>query len=424
MKKSIIALVVLSAISANAFAESDVGPLSEALENEQTMRENQSVVVNDRLDDAADRLNIAETNISKHEDGLAALSSTINNDQNLRQSQYTSIEDRVSTTENDVSQIQKDVFRTNNTVSGISKTMDVLRTNTQNSINNQIKYSDQINKRAIMNTRSIEGLTTRVVTNTNDISSLKSNKVDKTVFTADQKRQDTALANETVARIEGDKRNEKDLANINNQVTNVQGDVTDVKNDLGNEVQDRQNADSQLSQRIDTKLDTTTHEQYVAGQNVVNRTLAEGITQSQITGDYANSRIDAANSNIEANYQAIQNTNKRVAQNTSDIAQHEQRIQSLEKSTNANFSALRNEVQSNKKRADAGTASVAAMANIPQVTEYGRFSIGAGLGTRGHERAVAVGMSSRLSTNVIGKVSVSSDTQSKFTFGAGIAVQW
>lgn len=302
--------------------------------------------------------------------------------------------------------------------------LDVLRANTEAGFKRVDTFATQVNKRAIMNSNNIASLTNRVVTNTNDISYLKANKVDKAVFVADQKRQDTNLANETLARIEGDKRNEKDLANISNQVTNVQGDIKGVKNDTENETQERKNVDSQLSGRIDTKLDTSIYEQYVTQQGDVNHSLSDSIAQYQSTSEYALSHIDEANANIEANNQAIQSTNKRAAQNTADIAQQGQRIQSLEKSTNANFSALRDEVRSNKKRADAGTASVAAMANIPQVTEYGRFSLGVGVGARGQEKALAVGISSRISGSVLGKVSVSSDTQSKLTIGAGVAMQW
>ena len=134
--------------------------------------------------------------------------------------------------------------------------------------------------------------------------------------------------------------------------------------------------------------------------------------------------MDQANANIQANREALNNTNKRVAQNTADIANHEQRIQKLETETNSRFSNIDKRIDENKRQADAGIAGVAAMANIPQVTESARFSVGAGIGARGSEQAVAVGMSSRLSQSVIGKVSVAADTQQEFTVGAGVAVQW
>ncbi len=54
--------------------------------------------------------------------------------------------------------------------------------------------------------------------------------------------------------------------------------------------------------------------------------LSTGVEQAQATGEYAHSRIDAANANIETNRQALANTNKRVAANTEQLANHEQRI--------------------------------------------------------------------------------------------------
>lgn len=109
-----------------------------------------------------------------------------------------------------------------------------------------------------------------------------------------------------------------------------------------------------------------------------------------------------------------------VNANKAAIAAQQQELRNI----NKQFSSLKEKVDDNHKKANAGIAGVAAMANIPQVTESARFSLGAGVGFRGDEQAVAVGMSSRLSQSVIGKLSVAADTQSEFTVGAGVAVQW
>lgn len=109
-----------------------------------------------------------------------------------------------------------------------------------------------------------------------------------------------------------------------------------------------------------------------------------------------------------------------VNANKAAIAAQQQELRNV----NKQFSSLKEKVDDNHKKANAGIAGVAAMANIPQVTESARFSLGAGVGFRGDEQAIAVGMSSRLSQAVIGKLSVAADTQSDFTVGAGVAVQW
>lgn len=153
-------------------------------------------------------------------------------------------------------------------------------------------------------------------------------------------------------------------------------------------------------------------------------TLSAGVKQAQDTGAYAQSRADAAYAHSEANRQALDATNKRVAQNTADIANHEQRIQTLEGQTNSKFADLNKQIDDNRKRASAGIAGVAAMANIPQVLEHQTFAIGAGAGNTDGESALAVGFSARASQNTVVKASVSNDTQHNFVVGAGVAFGW
>lgn len=148
-------------------------------------------------------------------------------------------------------------------------------------------------------------------------------------------------------------------------------------------------------------------------------------TEERKAGDISSQlRIDQANANIEANRQASAATNKRVAANTAAIANHEQRITSLEQQTARGFSDLKRQIDDNRKDANAGIAGVAAMANIPQVTANQDFSVGAGIGFRGDEQALAVGFSGRVTENVVTKVAVASDTQNGWTVGAGVAVGW
>ncbi|NUN44012.1 hypothetical protein G4F99_20755 [Hafnia paralvei] len=176
-------------------------------------------------------------------------------------------------------------------------------------------------------------------------------------------------------------------------------------------------ADDQARQDAALKSETTTRTSQVAK-------LQSGVDQAQATGDYANSRIDVANQNIEANRQASIATNKRVAANTAQLANHEQRITTLEQNTSARFSDLNKQIDDNRKRASAGIAGVAAMANIPQVLEHQTFAIGAGAGNTDGESALAVGFSARASQNTVVKASVSNDTQHNFVVGAGVAFGW
>ncbi|EBA6160831.1 hypothetical protein BIW22_24905 [Salmonella enterica] len=153
-------------------------------------------------------------------------------------------------------------------------------------------------------------------------------------------------------------------------------------------------------------------------------TLQSGVKQAQDTGAYAQSRADAAFQHAEDNKAALAATNKTVSSHTAELANHESRIQDLEAKNSANFGKLKNEVDQNRKRASAGIAGVAAMANIPQVIQGQTFSIGAGVGNTDGESALAVGMSARASEHVVVKTSVSSDTQHNFVVGAGVSYGW
>lgn len=104
------------------------------------------------------------------------------------------------------------------------------------------------------------------------------------------------------------------------------------------------------------------------------------------------------------------------------------RIDGVESKVNANTKSIHRldrDIRKNKKRADAGVASVAAMANIPQVFLPGKSGVGVGVGYKHGQSALAVGYS-RASDNgkhVI-KASIGFDTQKDTTIGAGYMYQW
>ena len=86
---------------------------------------------------------------------------------------------------------------------------------------------------------------------------------------------------------------------------------------------------------------------------------------------------------------------------------------------------LDRDVRKNRKRADAGIASVAAMANIPQVYLPGKSGVGVGVGHKHGQSALAIGYS-RTSDNAhhIIKLSAGVDSQKDVTVGAGYMYQW
>jgi autotransporter adhesin len=129
-------------------------------------------------------------------------------------------------------------------------------------------------------------------------------------------------------------------------------------------------------------------------------------------------------SDTERNRQAIAEESAHVVANSQHIADTDHHLAALEQSTNSKFSDLNNEVNDNRKRASAGIAGVAAMANIPQVIQGQTLSVGAGAGTTDGESAVAVGFSARATDHVVVKASVSDDTQQNFVIGGGVSYGW
>ena len=117
-----------------------------------------------------------------------------------------------------------------------------------------------------------------------------------------------------------------------------------------------------------------------------------------------------------------------IRQNSEAIIQTQKATTAALKASSANTQAIRkldHDVRKNRKRADAGTASVAAMANIPQVYLSGKSGVGVGIGHKHGQSALAVGYS-RASDNGhhIIKLSAGIDTQKDVTVGAGYMYQY
>ncbi|WP_313485220.1 YadA-like family protein [Pseudescherichia sp.] len=147
--------------------------------------------------------------------------------------------------------------------------------------------------------------------------------------------------------------------------------------------------------------------------------------QTNVAGIQSNAqRADDLDIRIKASKAAQDKANATLAQHTAQLADHETRISDLEQSNSATFGKLKNEVDENRKRASAGIAGVAAMANIPQVLQNQSINVGAGVGTTDGETALAVGFSGRAGDSTVVKASVSNDTQHNFVVGAGVAVGW
>lgn len=289
-----------------------------------------------------------------------------------------------------------------------------------------------------------------------NIGKLQADKLDKSVFTADQQRQDKALAATVTAQAGRDAGQDQHINAVQDaaQSANVKADGLAVRAD-GIEQRAQVTDDRSISNAVrldgaEGAIRETNAQVAVTDSRSINNAVrldgvesvngqqekmlgnhetritqnSSDIVQLYSNGEYAQSRIDAANANIEANRAAQVASNKRIAANTQQLANHEQRLGQLESQTNSRFANMDKRIDEVRDRADAGVASVAAMANIPQVTEYQSFAVGAGVGSRHDQQALAVGFSARATSSMVVKASVSTDTTDSFTFGAGASIGW
>lgn len=132
--------------------------------------------------------------------------------------------------------------------------------------------------------------------------------------------------------------------------------------------------------------------------------------------------VYTVDANIETNHLATK------AEVNKHIGAINDRIDGVEGKVEQNTKAIRKldrDVRKNRKRADAGIAAVAAMANIPQVYLPGKSGVGVGVGHKHGQSALAIGYS-RTSDNAhhIIKLSAGVDSQKDVTIGAGYMYQW
>lgn len=113
-----------------------------------------------------------------------------------------------------------------------------------------------------------------------------------------------------------------------------------------------------------------------------------------------------------------------IRQNSEAIIQTQKATTAALKASSANTKAIYR-LDRDRKRADAGTAAVAAMANIPQVYLSGKSGVGVGVGYKHGQSALAVGYSraSDKGKHII-KASIGFDSQKDATIGAGYMHQW
>ncbi|MFB4530520.1 YadA-like family protein [Enterobacter hormaechei subsp. xiangfangensis] len=107
---------------------------------------------------------------------------------------------------------------------------------------------------------------------------------------------------------------------------------------------------------------------------------------------------------------------------TQDLQATRQSLQAMNTNTSQQFKSLRDEVDNNKKQANAGISGAMAMAGLPQVQTNQRVMFSAGGATYNGESALAVGATVNFNSHVIAKVSFSDDTANNMGASVGIGM--
>ncbi|EKD0000670.1 YadA-like family protein [Escherichia coli] len=159
---------------------------------------------------------------------------------------------------------------------------------------------------------------------------------------------------------------------------------------------------------------TTRPDEVNVGNRVIGG-LRDGVQAADAAtyGQLERYRIAEENARIQGDAQTLKSANTYT----------DNRVSTLERSTNQQFRQLRDEVEKNRKRADAGIAGAMAMTAIP-VVEGKTYSFGMAASNYRDEQAIAAGMHFRTSENSAVRLNASWDTQNGSGVAAGMSVGW
>lgn len=105
-----------------------------------------------------------------------------------------------------------------------------------------------------------------------------------------------------------------------------------------------------------------------------------------------------------------------------DLQATKQTLQAINNNSSQQFKSLHDEVDNNRKQANAGISGAMAMAGLPQVKTNQHVMFSAGGATYNGESALAVGASVNFNANVIAKVSFSDDTANNMGASVGVGM--
>ena len=322
----------------------------------------------------------------------------------------------IADTRNDVAAVQSDVSTIKGSVAHAQSTADHANANANTALMNDVKLSAAVteNKNNIEQNRSDIAdqqqqldETQKTVAATGDVQTAAryQSMIDArqtAAANAQQEQADTQQQQITDQQKQIDA-TQKTVSALGDAQTNAHyQEMVNARLRAQNDANARTAADQK--QKIDTLATNQATQQHIDsvqyGEQI--QRLAQDSTQTH-------EQIDSLSQDVTQTQQQLTNTQKRVADNS-------QQINTL----NNHFSSLKNEVEDNRKEANAGTASAIAIASQPQVKTGDVMMVSAGAGTFNGESAVSVGTSFNAGTHTVIKAGVSADTQSDFGAGVGV----
>jgi autotransporter adhesin len=293
-------------------------------------------------------------------------------------------------------------------------------------------------------------------------------KVSQADFAVDQARQDKALADTKKAQSGTDynqdlaiDKNRQDIKRVDSDIATkvdqtaydadkkAQGG-TDGNQDrlIDKNANDIKRVDSDIASNVATQAKTD------AGQDrrIDNNDAKIGVVQGEVQQNRADIKTKADQTYVDGGFKSLhtevskkvdsqvfeqraQDLDTRIINNKAEqqkvnkvmserLDNHEGRITDLESRTNGKFADIDKRLDDNRKKANAGTSTALAAAGIPQVLESQSFALGAAVGGYESEQAVAVGFSARVSSAVVVKAAVGTDTQHGIGYNAGVSIGW
>lgn len=180
-----------------------------------------------------------------------------------------------------------------------------------------------------------------------------------------------------------------------------------------------------LNSGAGTTVINTDNSSFSGNLSVSGGTTATTISATDITANSVTASLDAAGNAVTNMADGVADTDGvNVRQLNSMQGASGAALNNFKNEVDSRFSAVDRRIDKVEEVANAGVASVAALAAIPSPAYGKRFSVGAGLGNYASESAVAVGFRAALTESTSVTAGVSRNTASKTAANLGIGYSW